>query len=97
MEQEWNPKQKKSVWKLRVYTKNYQKAVGCKKELISAIQNHLKDFREKKQYYDEHPEIVEKILVDGTKKAGTIAKKKMKDIRKSMEIDYFENIEEKEE
>lgn len=44
MEQEWNPKQKKSVMKLRVYTKNYQKAVGCKKELILMkwlIENHF--------------------------------------------------------
>lgn len=70
--------------------------VGCKRELINAIQDDLKEFREKKKYYDANPEEVDKILLEGTKKARGIAEETMKKIRGNMKINYFENGEEEE-
>jgi len=64
--------------------------VACKKELSNSMNEYLKDFRLKKQYYDEHPEIVEKILKEGNKKAKIIAEETIKEVKKSMKINYFE-------
>lgn len=64
--------------------------VACKKELAKNINDYLTEFRKNKKYYDEHPEVVDKILTDGCEKAQMVAKETMKKIRKSMKIDYFE-------
>ena len=45
--------------------------------------------REKRAYYEAHPEIVDKIILDGTNKAREEAKKNMKRIKKAMKLDYF--------
>jgi len=64
--------------------------VECKKALIKNICNELKPIREKRKFYEENPEIVDKILIDGTKKAQLKAKTIMKDIKKVMKLNYFE-------
>ena len=46
--------------------------------------------REKRAYYEAHPEIIDKILIEGTKKAKEEAEKNMKKIKKAMKLDYFE-------
>ena len=46
--------------------------------------------REKREYYESHPEIVEKILKEGTKKAREEAKKNITRIKKAMKLNYFE-------
>lgn len=63
--------------------------VSCKQELIKQMQNFLKPIREKRKYYEEHPELVEKILKEGTFIAQNKAKEQMKKIRKAMKIDYL--------
>jgi len=68
--------------------------VGCKKELVTNIMNFLKPIQEKRKYYEEHPEEVERILKEGTAKARKQAAQVMKRVKKSMHIDYFENEEE---
>ncbi len=64
--------------------------VACKKELIAKINEFLKPIREKRKYYEEHPEEVEKILKEGTENAKNKAHEIMKTVRKNMKIDYFE-------
>jgi tryptophanyl-tRNA synthetase len=64
--------------------------VNCKKELIANMLQFLKPIQEKRKYYEEHPEVVDKILIEGTKKARTKASQVMNKVRKSMKIDYFE-------
>ena len=66
--------------------------VECKRQLIKNICDKLKPIKEKRELYEENPEIVDKILIDGTKKAQIRAKKIMKDIRKVMKLDYYENL-----
>ena len=62
--------------------------VACKKELIEAMNEYLKPIREKRKYYDEHPEEVDQILEKGTKDAKQKAEETMKKVRKAMKIDY---------
>ena len=69
-------------------TKGERGCVECKKELINAMIEFLKPFRERRKYYDEHPEVVEKILNDGTEKARKVAKEQMKKIKEAMMINY---------
>ena len=64
--------------------------VACKKELINSMNEFLKPIREKRRYYEEHPELVEQILKDGTNEARKTAKEVMEKVRKNMRIDYFE-------
>lgn len=62
--------------------------VQCKRELIAAMNKFLKPIKEKRKYYDEHPEVVDKILQEGTKAAKAKAEEQMKKVRKAMKIDY---------
>ena len=62
--------------------------VQCKKELVEAMNNFLQPIKEKRKYYEEHPEIVKDILDKGTKKAKEKAEIQMKNVKKAMKIDY---------
>ncbi len=62
--------------------------VQCKKELIEAMNNFLKPIREKRKYYESHPEEVKEILDNGTKKAKQKAEEQMKKVKSAMKIDY---------
>ena len=65
--------------------------VDCKKQLAQNINKFLKPIREKRKYYEERPELVEKYLMEGTKKAQNTAKETMKRVKKAMKLDYFNN------
>lgn len=64
--------------------------VACKKELIEKMNEFLKPIREKAQYYENNPEVVDKILLDGTNKARDISKQTMKEVKKAIKIDYYD-------
>ncbi len=64
--------------------------VQCKKQLAKNISETLKPIREKRAYYEKHPEEVDKILLEGTLKAQKVAKETMKKVKKAMKLDYFE-------
>lgn len=64
--------------------------VACKKQLAKNISETLKPIREKRAYYEEHPEEVDKILMEGTKKAQQVAKETMKKVKEAMKLNYFE-------
>ena len=64
--------------------------VACKRQLAKNIIEELKATREKRKYYEEHPEEVDKILIEGTEKARKTAKQTMKKIKQAMKLDYFE-------
>lgn len=63
--------------------------VACKKELAKNIIKELKPVREKRKYYEKHPEEVDKILLEGTCRAQEEAKRNMEKIKKAMKLDYF--------
>ena len=64
--------------------------VACKKQLAKNIIEYLKPIREKRKYYEEHPEIVDKILKEGTDRARLVAKDTMSKVKKAMKLDYFD-------
>ncbi|MEG2348601.1 MAG: tryptophan--tRNA ligase [Clostridia bacterium] len=64
--------------------------VACKKELANNIFEYLKPIRQKRKYYEEHPELVDEILINGTKKARELSKATMKKIKEAMKINYFD-------
>ena len=63
--------------------------VACKRQLAKNICDTLKPIREKRAYYEEHPEAVDKILMEGTAKAQKTAKETMKKVKEAMKLDYF--------
>ncbi len=64
--------------------------VNCKKQLAHNISEYLKPIREKRKYYEERPEEINKILIEGTKKAQERAALTLKNVKKSMKINYFD-------
>jgi tryptophanyl-tRNA synthetase len=69
--------------------KGLRGCVDCKKELAKNISLELKPIREKRKYYEERPELIQKILVEGTSKARLRARENMKKVKQGMNIDYF--------
>ena len=61
----------------------------CKRFLFNVLEDTLTPIREKRKYYEDHPEIVDKILMDGTAKAQKVAQETMKKVKKAMKLDYF--------
>ena len=64
--------------------------VACKKELIANMLAFLKPIQEKRNYYLKHPEEVDTILKEGTKKAKEMAEETIKIVKEKMQIRYFE-------
>lgn len=62
--------------------------VQCKKELIKNLSNFLEPIKERRKYYEDNPQEVEKILNEGTEYARSVAKENMKNVKKAMRIDY---------
>ena len=75
------------------YQKEYEtdtiKYSELKPVLAKAIIEKLKPIAEKRKYYQDHPEIVEKILMEGTEKARKITKETLKKVKQKMFLDYF--------
>ena len=68
--------------------KGQRGCVACKKELANCIIKHLEPIREKRKYYEERPELVKEILMEGTKKAQKVAKETMIKVKEAMKLDY---------
>ena len=64
--------------------------VACKRQLANNIIETLRPIREKREYYEQRPELVDELLLKGTKKAQQTAKETMKKVKKAMKLDYFE-------
>ena len=64
--------------------------VACKKQLAANIIRKLEPIREKRKYYEERPELLDEILINGTKKAQEIAKETMRKVKANMKLNYFD-------
>ncbi len=62
--------------------------VQCKRELIEKMNEFLKPIQEKRKFYEEHPEEVNRILEKGTRDAKVKAEETMKKVRNALRIDY---------
>ncbi len=63
----------------------------CKRFLYNILEEILTPIREKRKYYVEHLDEVYEILRQGTLKASLKADETLKDVRKAMRIDYFDD------
>lgn len=61
----------------------------CKEYLYEVLEETLKPIRERRAYFDAHPEIVEEIVKTGTKKAREVAENTLKRVRKAIGVEYF--------
>ena len=60
-----------------------------KETLFEVLEGVLTPIREKRKYYDEHPEIIENIVKEGTKKARIKASETLKRVRERIGVEYF--------
>ena len=61
-----------------------------KKFLFNVLNEFLTPIREKRAYYEQHPEEVVEILRAGTADAAATAEKTLAAVKHAMQIDYFE-------
>ena len=62
--------------------------VSCKRELIKNMIEFLQPIRDKRKEYEDNPELVKSILEDGTNHARKKATEVVKNVKKTMKIDY---------
>lgn len=60
--------------------------VEVKQKLAVALQRFLEPIREKRRYYEQHLDEVKSALVEGTKKAKTVAEATMAEVRTAMRV-----------
>jgi len=63
--------------------------VACKKRLAKAINELLDPIRERRQKYINDPELVDEIIMSGTKRAKSIAEDTIKEVKEAMKLDYY--------
>lgn len=54
----------------------------CKRQLGAKINERFAEIRERRRYYEEHPEVVKQILEEGSAKARVEAQKVLKEVKK---------------
>jgi tryptophanyl-tRNA synthetase len=64
--------------------------VKVKKFLFAVLNEFLTPIRERRAYFEAHPEEVVKALTEGTQAARETAAETLADVKKAMRIDYFE-------
>ncbi len=62
--------------------KGLRGCADCKRQLGALINEKLAPIREKRAYYEENPEIVQRIITEGSEKARIEAQKVLKEVRK---------------
>ena len=62
--------------------------VECKKIMADNLIKALAPLHEKRHYYLAHPEIVEEIMIEGSRKARQIAMETMQQVKAAVKIDY---------
>lgn len=63
--------------------------IEVKKYLIKVLNNFLDPIRKRRVEYEKNPELVERILKEGTEKARKEAQKTLAEVKRAMKLDYF--------
>ena len=71
------------------YEKGQVGDIEVKKFLVKILNNFLNPIRQRRSEFEKDPDLVERILKEGTQKAREEAKKTLKEVKKAMGIDYF--------
>lgn len=75
------------------YTRGGLGDVKIKKFLIKIMEEELEPIRVRRKGYEENIEFVYQMLKEGSEKARAVAAETLKDVKKAMKIDYFEDDE----
>jgi len=62
---------------------------GCKGLITSALEQLVEPMRERRSYYAAKLDVVDEILMAGTRRARGIAQETMKEVREAMSLNYF--------
>ncbi len=71
------------------YTKGQVGDVEVKKYLVKVLNNFLDPIRKRRAEFEKQPELIEKILKEGTEKARIEAQKTLQEVKAAMKLDYF--------
>ena len=66
--------------------KGLRGCADCKRQLGAKINARLAEIREKRRYYEEHPELVEKIIREGSERARKEAQKILSQVREIIKM-----------
>lgn len=84
---------KEEQGQINEYKQRYQEGqvgdVEVKQYLIKILNHLLNPIRKRRAKYEQQPEIVEKILKEGTKKARVEAQKTITKVKQAMKLNYF--------
>ena len=73
----------------RRYREGTIKDVEVKEFLVSVLEKFLESVRKRRAEFEKQPEMIDKILKDGTEKVRTEAQKTLAEVKQAMKIDYF--------
>lgn len=66
--------------------KGQRGCADCKRQLGAKINERMAEIRDRRKYYEEHPEVVEKIIREGSQKARVEAQKIMTEVRRLVKM-----------
>ena len=66
--------------------KGLRGCADCKRQLGAKINARLAEIRERRRYYEEHPELVEKIIKEGSERARVEAQKVLSQVREIIKM-----------
>lgn len=64
--------------------------IEVKKYLVKVLNNFLDPIRKRRAEFEKDPQLVEKILKEGTEKARQEAQKTLEEVKKAMKLGYFD-------
>ena len=64
--------------------------VEVKQKLAQALNRFLEPVRERRRHYEQHPDEVKDALLDGTRRAKSVAETTMEEVRAAMQVLYTE-------
>ncbi len=71
------------------YTKGRIKDVEVKEFLIEVLEEFLEPLRARRKKYENQPEVIKKILREGTKRAREEAQTTLSEVKRAMKINYY--------
>ena len=75
------------------YKEQYRKGqvgdIEVKKYLAQVLNNFLDPIRQRRDKFEKEPELVDRILKEGTEKAKKEAQKTLAEVKKALKLDYF--------
>ncbi len=72
-----------------LYTKGQVGDIEVKKFLVKVLNNFLDPIRERRAQFEKDPDLIDRILKEGTEKARKEAQKTLIEVKKAMKLDYF--------